>query len=240
MTKILIGTSGWSYGHWYGRFYPEDIPSRDTLKFYSETFDTVEVNSTFYRIPYENMVKGWYKKTPKDFVFALKAPRLITHVKKLTNAEQPLGWFLERADFLKEKLGPVLFQVPPSMKRNTEKLEGFLSILPEIDAAFEFRNESWNSDDVYAMLEKYNVAYCITSAPKLPTVLKTTSDIAYIRFHGIHGWYDYNYTDEDLRWWGERIKELEDSAEKIFAYFNNDFECFAVENAKKLIEKLKH
>jgi uncharacterized protein YecE (DUF72 family) len=197
------------------------------------------VNSSFYRIPYENVVKGWYNKTPDDFLFALKAPKLITHTRKLVGVEEPLSWFLERAKLLREKLGSILFQLPPSMKKNERKLEEFLSILPHgFSWVFEFRNDSWSEESVFRLLEKYKAAYCIVSAPHLQTHLKVTSSFAYVRFHGITGWYTYNYSDDDIRWWAERIRELSSSVDAVYAYFNNDFQCFAVDNARKLKELL--
>lgn len=233
--RYLLGTSGWYYDQWIGRFYPEGIEKREWLKFYSKCFNTVEINSTFYRFPFENMLKGWYNKSPDNFVFTLKANRLITHVKKLKDIDSLLVSFYELADLLKEKSGPILFQFPPSLKKNTGLLSDFLKKLEKNrENVIEFRHVSWYCEEVYNILRKHKVAYCIVSAPKFPCDLQVTSNIAYIRWHGISSWYSYEYSKEDLEWWARQIKTLGKKCKRLYGYFNNDYNAYAVKNCLEL------
>jgi len=241
MGIVLIGTSGWSYEHWRSVFYPSSLPRGEWLNYYATHFNTVELNSSFYHLPFEGMIKSWRKRTPENFIFAVKGHRTITHIKKLKGIEESLSLFYQRIEILKEKLGTILFQLPPSLHYNPQLLESFLTLLSSFPHkhVIEFRHNSWDEPKTYKLLEKYGVAYCIISAPKQPCVIRATTDIAYIRFHGITSWYDYYYTSKDIDWWVEKIKKLEkDGAEKIYAYFNNDAYGYAIENAKELKEKL--
>lgn len=238
--KFFIGTSGWSYLHWRGRFYPQELSSYKWLEHYAKHFNTAEVNMTFYRWPNETLLKNWYKRTPQEFYFTLKAPQTITHIKKLKNVEVMLKQFYQLASLLKEKLACILFQLPPSLKFNYEKLEGFLQDLNlEFKNVIEFRNESWWQDSTYKLMKKYNTSFCIVSAPRLPDEAIITSKIAYIRFHGL-GWYSSNYSNAELKKWAEKIKKATKSCREVYCYFNNDYNAYAIYNAielKKLLTK---
>lgn len=232
-----FGTSGWYYEEWVGEFYPEDISKKEWLGFYSEEFDTVEVNASFYRIPFENMVKGWKTRVPDDFIFSFKGNRMITHRKKLKEVEGDIDRFMERISLAGDKLGPVLWQLPPGLKRKDERLEEFISLLPaENKHVIEFRNKSWFDEGVYSLLEKYGICLCIISGPKLPETLETTADFSYIRWHGKEHWYNWDYSDEELQAWATRIDEFD--VNDVYGYFNNDVGGFAVKNCKRLMEIL--
>ncbi len=238
---IKIGCSGWSYNHWVGIFYPEETKKKDYFSYYSKYFDTVEINSTFYRLPFRNFVLGWAKKAPKGFLYAIKVNRRITHLKRLRNVEEDLENFLERLDPLKkeELLGPLLFQLPPGLHFDLELLESFLSSLPDgYRFAIEFRHKSWLREEVFTVLERYKLAFCIVSSPKLPNIVKVTANFSYIRMHGKKRWYDYFYLDEELRNWAEIVSKIHDEGCDVFMYFNNDPNAYAVRNALKMKELL--
>lgn len=239
---ILTGCSGWYYNHWVGneKFYPEDLSKKEWLKFYAEHFDSVEVNSTFYNFPREGMLNGWRKRTPPNFVFTLKANRLITHERKLKGVEDLLNSFYSRAEILEEKLGAVLFQTPPSLKKDLDLLENFLAHLQaEKDNVVEFRHRSWYSEEVFQLLRESGVGFCIPSCPDFPSKVEITSDLAYLRLHGEEQWYRSPYSQEDLKEWAGQIRKMEERVEKVYVYFNNDFGCHAPRNAKQLKEILK-
>lgn len=241
ISKVFIGTSGYIYGHWRRVFYPEDLPSYKWLEHYTKFFKTVELNVTFYRLPQESAFKSWYKRTPEDFVFVLKGSRFITHIKKLHGVKQPVKLFFDRASLLKEKLGVVLWQLPPSWKKNIERLGNFLKIISryKVRQAFEFRHESWFSHDVYKLLKKYNVALCLADSPYYPKVEKVTADFIYIRFHGGKILYGSCYSKKEMQEWSRKIKKWAKKGFDVYAYFNNDALGYAVENAKEL-KKLLH
>lgn len=233
--KVLVGTSGYVYDHWKQRFYPEKMSKTRWLEFYATHFNTVELNNTFYRLPSEAAFANWHDSTPADFVFAVKVSRFITHIKRLKDAEEPVETFLSRAKALGEKLGPLLYQLPPNMHRNDERLESFLSILPQgMEHVFEFRHRSWLEDEVFETLHKYNAGLCVFDMPDLSCPLMTTADFAYIRFHGSTGLYWSCYSDEELAEWAGRLAALSASLKKLYIYFNNDAEAFAVKNAVTL------
>ena len=234
--QYYIGTSGWHYDHWQGKFYPEKLAKADWLEFYARHFNTVELNNTFYRLPSENAFQIWYKSSPADFVFAVKASRFITHIKRLKD-KQPLDTFLTRAQGLKEKLGPVLYQLPPNMHRNDDRLESFLSVLPkDIRHVFEFRHGSWLDEGVFSILHKYNAGLCVFDMPDFTCPVLATADFAYIRFHGRLWLYSSRYSDEEMADWAKKLAELASSAnlKAVYIYFNNDAEAYAVENAVTL------
>lgn len=238
--KWRIGTSGWSYKHWEGKFYPEGLKATDWLGYYCRHFNTVEVNTTFYRLPFKGMITGWLKKAPPGFGFVIKGNRRVTHFRKLHNIGDPLNALLERLEPLREKILCILWQLPPSMKLDLALLEGFLAQLPEtFRYAIEFRHASWIESRTFYILEKYQVAHCTVSAPGLPCNLTVTADFAYIRLHGINGWYNYNYTQDDLLWWRDEIQKIGKGVEKVLAYFNNDFDAYAVKNALRLQDLLE-
>ncbi|MCD6563841.1 MAG: DUF72 domain-containing protein [Thermoproteales archaeon] len=238
----LIGTSGWSYKEWYRVFYPLHVDNREMLSYYSQHYDTVEVNSSFYSPPSRKMVEYWYRKTPIDFVFSVKMFKLFTHKHRLVTDRENIIDFIDIIKGLRSKLGPILIQLPPSLKANIDILESFLNMLPEgYKYSLEFRHKSWlKNPKVFETLQKYNVAYVAVDEPLLPPVLKVTSDFSYIRFHG-HGkkiWYDYKYSEDELKKWVPKIKDVSSSVKNVFIYFNNHFHGNAINDSlvmKKLL-----
>jgi len=234
---IKIGTSGWMYDHWKGPFYPEDIASDEMLPFYAETFDTVEVNNTFYQLPSREKVRAWKADSPKDFLFIIKANRYITHMKNLLEPEEPVETLMERIEILEHKLGPILFQLPPHWNVNAERLANFLEVLPPGQRyAFEFRDESWYTDEVLQLLEEAGVAFCIHDHRDAPSPMEITSGFTYLRFHGPTGDYGGTYPEDELEAWGERIAAWDEEGTDVYAYFNNDMKGYAVANAQQLRE----
>jgi uncharacterized protein YecE (DUF72 family) len=237
--KYFIGCSGWHYDHWRGLYYPEGLPKTKWLQFYARQFTTVELNNSFYHLPTEKAFTTWRESSPDDFVFAVKVSRFITHIKRLRNLGSAVENFLSRACFLENKLGPLLYQLPPNMKRNDEVLEDFLSSLPqEYRHVFEFRHESWIDDSVFHLLQQYNVGLCVFDMPDFTCPLLATSNFAYIRFHGSEGLYSSCYSNEELSQWAKKIAQLGQSLNAIYIYFNNDAEAFAVKNAITMIQYL--
>lgn len=237
--KIWVGTSGWHYDHWRERFYPRELPKPKWLEFYSRSFATVELNNSFYHLPSEKAFASWRDSSPQSFAFAVKVSRFITHLKKLRDAEEPLTNFLSRAKLLEEKLGPLLYQLPPNLHRNEQLLESFLSMLPSrLSHVFEFRHQSWLVQEVFSLLRRYNIGFCIFDMPDFITPIEVTADFAYIRFHGSSMMYGGCYSDEELTDWAQRIAGLAQDVKAVYAYFNNDAEGFAVSNALTLMRKL--
>lgn len=241
MARAFIGTSGFSYKHWGGGvFYPKGLSQREWFNFYASQFDTVEINSTFYRLPRVEVFQGWYKKAPKDFVFVLKGSRFISHVKKFKDPKDSWGVFYQRAKILKEKLGPILFQTPPSWQKDLGRLENFLKIVPKnLRLALEFRHPSWFDEEVYASLRKFSACLCFISSPDWPTAEVLTADFVYIRFHGEERLYSSSYSDNKLKSWAEKFNKWLRSGKDIYTYFNNDALGYAPENARTLKEFLK-
>lgn len=235
---IYIGTSGWFYRGWRGLYYPEELPTSEWFKFYTKDFNTVEINSTFYRGAKKSNLKRWRKDAPQDFLFTLKAFQGITHIKRLKDAQSEVQGFLQEASALGENLGPILFQLPPSLKCSPDLLRDFLRDLPqEFRFTFEFRHISWfESREVEDILREKNCAFVIVSAPKLPETVKITADWAYIRFHGKTAWYNYLYSDEEIQKWASIIRDMANTVKDIFVYFNNDTKAYAIRNAKLLKE----
>lgn len=237
--RCFIGTSGWFYEHWYGNFYPEGLSKDKLLLHYSKFFNTVELNNTFYHLPKEKTVRMWEKKVYKNFLFSVKASRFITHIKKLKNIKGPLKLFLDRAVLLKGKLGPILFQLPPAFKRNDDIMERFFKALPKgYNWVMEFRNESWLTKDVFDIMRKYKVAFCIPSMPKFPVVLEATAPFSYIRMHGGSVLYGSNYSKNEIKEWATNIKGFLKNGLNVYIYFNNDAYGYAVKNALTLKEML--
>jgi len=236
--KIRIGTSGWHYNHWSGLFYPPKLPRSKWFEHYAEHFDTVEINNTFYQLPKEESFKNWHKQAPKKFLYTVKANRYITHIKRLKDPKDSLQRFFERARLLKENLGPVLYQLPPNFHKNLDRLGNFIKFLPEDQTAvFEFRHESWFSEDTYKLLSEFNAGFCIHDMPGMKVPRVVTADIIYIRFHGPTGKYQGNYSKSALQNWAKWLKEQTKEARSIYAYFNNDIHAYAVRNAKQLKEQ---
>lgn len=228
-----LGTSGWSYSDWRGRFYPEELPQKSWLPFYAQHFSTVEINMTFYRFPKAETLKGWLEKVPEDFKFALKANRQITHLKRIKGVKSEVRYFYILADSLRHKLGCILFQLPPSITLDLDLLEEFLqSLSPNYKNVIEFRHESWYKDEVNNMLKSHKAIFCTVSSIKVPKTVIETAETCYFRFHGLTGGYRYSYSEEDLKDWAEAIKKTK--AKECYVYFNNDYNAHAVYNCKTL------
>ena len=238
--EILIGTSGWHYRHWRGPFYPQDLPASKMLEFYIERFDTVEINNSFYRLPKPETFAEWRKSTPKDFTFAVKASRFITHNKVLKDPDEPVDRLFASITGLKSKLGPILFQLPPRWKLNLERLEEFLRALPKRRRyAFEFRNETWNAQPVYDLLKRFNAAYCIYHLAGFQSPLEITADFTYVRLHGPGGKYQGSYDDAALHEWAARIADWRRKLKAVYVYFDNDQSGYAAKDALRLKELLR-
>lgn len=236
---IHIGTSGWSYPHWDGVLYPHGTAPRERLHLYAQRFSTAEVNSTFYRWPPDATFAHWRQRLPPPFRLTVKAPRGFTHGACLYAPER---WFarIERGlQTLGDTCGVLLVQLPPDMAYDHLRLAYFLQQLPPgRQVAIEFRHASWHEDAVFALLERYGVAYCVMSGARLPCVLRATAPLVYVRLHGPdpHALYAGSYSDDDLRWWAGRLGEWRDMGYEVFAYFNNDGGGNAVRNAIRLRE----
>jgi len=241
MTQLRIGCSGWNYKHWRNDvFYPPRMPPKRWLDFYAQHFDTVEVNATFYRLPRETAVANWVEQSPPDFVFTIKMSRYVTHVKRLRELPESLRIFYERIAPLARspKFGPILWQLPPTFKRDDERLAQALEQLPEGRHCFEFREPSWFADDVYDLLRRHGVALVIGDDPRRPfQTLERTADWMFVRFHAGSRGGNGNYADDELDEWAERIARWRDEGD-VFAYYNNDWEGYAIHNAHGLKERL--
>lgn len=228
-----IGTSGFQYPEWKGKFYPEKISAPKMLPFYASKFSTTEINYTFHRIPSEKTLENWSKGTPAQFRFGLKAPKQITHFQKLVGSEETLHYFWAVAQTLGEKLGPILFQLPPFLKIDLPLLEDFLAIVPEgMKAAFEFRHESWFADEVFTALKSRNAALCIADSEKLSTPVVMTSGFGYFRLRD-------QYDKPALEKWAGIISEQQKSIEEIFVYFKHEESGSGPEFATQLKEFMR-
>ena len=237
--RCFVGTSGWYYRHWFGPFYPKHLAKDELLPYFARSLDTVELNNTFYHLPKESVVRGWHDKVPRNFVFAVKASRFITHIKRLTNLGDSLKVFLKRAYLLKEKLGPILYQLPPSMKKDSRRLARFLRRLPKSKRhVVEFRHQSWLHEETFELLSRLKVAHCIVSMPDFPMHLRATADFVYIRMHGGRSLYRSNYPQAELKTWAGRVKKFLRDGLDVYVYFNNDAYGYAVENAMSLRKML--
>ena len=233
--NVYIGTSGWHYRHWIGPFYPEDTRSEEQLDLYIRYFKTVEVNNSFYKLPSVETFEKWRKAVPGDFLFSVKASRFITHLKKLKVDKASVHEFLSRAEKLKHHLGPVLFQLPPNWKLNTDVLEAFLKKLPEhYRYTFEFRNATWYTTEVYQLLEDANCAFCIYELDGHMSPMEVTADFVYIRLHGPGAKYQGSYSTAVLKQWRIRIAKWRDAGKDVYVYFDNDEAGYAAHNALKL------
>jgi uncharacterized protein YecE (DUF72 family) len=230
---IRIGCSGWSYDHWRGRLYPASGSTARWLSLYAQHFDTVEVNATFYRLPSAHAVERWARSTPDGFCFAVKGSRYLTHVRRLGAPAEGIARFESRVEPLRAagKLGPVLWQLPATFERDDERLASFLAHLPAGRHAFEFRHSSWLDDEVLSQLGERDVALVVADrGPGAPPLWIETAGWTYVRFHHGRG-RDGNYSRRELEEWAGR---LQDAPGDVYAYFNNDWEGFAVENARAL------
>jgi len=240
---VRVGLSGWNYAHWRdGVFYPSRLPASRWLDFYAGRFDTVEVNSTFYRLPRRDAVARWVEQSPAGFLFAVKASRYLTHVKRLRDLGPGLERFLERIEPLLDspKLGPLLWQLPPTLRRDHDRLAGALERLPRgLRHCVEFRHPSWFVDDTYALLREHGVALVIADRPEVNDFQahELTAGWTYVRFHAGTRGRRGNYSESELREWAERLRAWSRTHD-VFAYFNNDWEGFAPRNAARLLQLL--
>jgi uncharacterized protein YecE (DUF72 family) len=232
---VFIGTSGWYYDHWENILYPPGLAKAQRFEIYARDFNSVEINATFYRLPSNSMVAGWYAKAPEGFMYVAKAHKVITHNYKLKNSDEALGRFLDTIIPLKEKLGAILFQLPPSLKRDISLLQDFLRILPPLPkSCFEFRHASWECDETYDALEQSGVGHVVVSKKDYPFVEKHTAGIAYYRLHGPEQMCASSYSDAWLAGLGDRLAHLSRRGTPSFTFFNNDIGGHAVYNARSL------
>ena len=240
MRLVRVGCSGWNYAHWRELVYPKELPARRWLSYYAELFDTVEVNNTFYRLPRRESVAAWIAETPPGFLFAVKASRYLTHMKRLTDLGRGVERFYERIDPLvrSPKMGPVLWQLPENFHRDEERLGSALASLPPGRHCFEFRHPSWFREEVYALLHEHGAALVIGDHPERPfQTYELTAGWTFIRFHYGSRGRGGNYSERELEEWAQRIEAWRESAD-IYAYFNNDWSAYAVKNALWLRERL--
>jgi uncharacterized protein YecE (DUF72 family) len=238
---LHIGTSGWSYKHWKGIFYPEETRPEKYLEFYSVHFDCVELNSCFYHLPLKKTVSGWMDRTNEKFRFCLKMSRLITHQLHLANTDVPLCNFFQVFEEMKERIGPVLIQLPPGLSFDYSLISDFLRLIGKMGSIFRFaveiRNRSWVNDRFFDLLAQNNLAFVIAdSGQRFPQSEIVTTDFVYLRFHGREHLYASDYTEDVLQEYGEKISSWLDSGIEIWAFFNNDYYGYAVKNALRLRE----
>ncbi len=240
-TQFYIGTSGWSYDHWKGRFYPEDHPKSRWFEYYAQQFSTVEVNATFYRTFKDSTYQKWYDQAPDNFKYVFKAPRLITHRKYLKGSGGIIKSFWKSASLVNEKFGLILLQLAPKMPYELELLQNALNAFGDAKKiAVEFRNKNWFTDEIRDLLNKNGAIFCSIDSPKNELLDWVTSDTAYIRLHGRKRWYRYNYSDKELREIADLTEKMkEKGARQIYIFFNNDFEGNAPRNALTLQKMLE-
>ena len=234
---VHIGTSGWSYDHWDGVLYPPGTPARDRLAHYVRSFGTVELNASFYRWPRDTSFASWRRRLPEGFALSVKAPRGLTHAKRLYAPETWLPRLTSAWHELGNRRAVLLLQLHPAHERDDARLEYLLARLPEwMRVAVEFRHPSWHDDAVFALLERHGAAYCVMSGAGLPCVLRATAPFVYVRLHGPDQGHLYagSYPDSDLGWWADRVREWEAQGRDVFLYFNNDGGGNAVRNAEGL------
>jgi uncharacterized protein YecE (DUF72 family) len=237
--KVHIGTSGWHYKHWRGTFYPADIKSASQFEYYSRLFQTVEINNSFYKLPDKATFAAWREAAPRGFVFAVKASRFITHMKKLKVDPESISRFFTHSQELEKNLGPILFQLPPHWKVNPERLNTFLQHLPRgFSYTIEFRNATWYTEEVYAILNKHDVAFCIYELDGHLSPLEVTAGFVYIRLHGPGAKYQGSYSEEVLKSWAAKIKSWSRKGKDVFIYFDNDQEGYAAFNALALLKMI--
>ncbi|HWQ93136.1 MAG TPA: DUF72 domain-containing protein [Clostridia bacterium] len=237
MSRVYIGTSGWSYKGWEKTFYPEDVPRKDQFQFYATQFPTVEINLTFYRLPTLPMVRGWREKAPPGFVYAVKGSRFITHMKKLVNLQGALKKYFDRLKPLRQQTGAVLWQLPPMLHYDPERLDRFLGRLPgTYRHAVEFRHPSWLTTETGEILRRHETAFVSVSSLAMPADMRVTTDFVYIRFHGLEGGAAHDYTEAELRPWAEHIHNQARRGRAVYAYFNNDANVRAPANARTLMD----
>jgi len=239
--KILIGTSGWSYDEWRGKFYPPDLPKSRWLEYYAEIFQTVEINATFYRSFKETTYRKWYERSPQRFKFVLKAPKWITHRKRLDDVDEDIKVFSNSVSVLGDKFGLTLMQLPPGLEYEPERLrKALLAFDDPATVAVEFRSSRWIRDETKQILIDTGSVFCIVDSPTSEKVDWITSSTAYIRLHGRKSWYDYDYSHKELEEIGRMIERLVCSgAERVYVFFNNDIGAHAPKNGIVLKEIVK-
>ncbi len=230
--KFWIGTSGFQYKEWKGNFYPEDLPAAKMLPFYAERFSTTEINYTFHRIPATKTIDNWKAQTPEKFRFALKAPQKITHWSKLRDCADTLEYFCKVAGGLGERLGPVLFQLPPTFKKDVDVLRSFLRELPEMHAAFEFRNESWFDQEIFERLRSRNIALCIADTDTIATPKEITANYGYLRLRR------EDYQTIDIECWAEFVRQQRANWQDAFIYFKHEESGIGPKLATQMMELL--
>jgi uncharacterized protein YecE (DUF72 family) len=242
MARIYIGTSGWVYGAWKGRFYPPTLPEAQRLGYYASWFETTEVNYSFYHVPSPETYKRWLRLAPPDFLFTLKANRIITHVARLRDVESPWTEFMRGARALGPQLGPILLQLPPSFRQDQAALTAFLEMTAStsrpVRLAFEFRHASWFNEDTYRLLRRYGVALCIADGPRFPRMDRVTAEFSYLRFHGRTPREAPCYDNEQLAREAKFIERLAGQGIDTYVYFNNDALAHAPMNAARLSQLL--
>lgn len=235
MAEIRIGTSGWHYDAWRGTFYPKTVPKARLLSCYAERFDTVEINNTFYRLPPRETLQAWARATPGRFLFACKASRFITHMKKLKDPVVSSQKFFDAIEVLGSKLGPILFQLPPGWKADSGRLRDFLQALPAgYRYAFEFRDPRWIVDEVYRLLEEHGAAFCVYDLDRRTSPDTLTAPFAYVRLHGPEGPYQGSYSDDVLRAWSRTLCRWHGEGRDVYCYFDNDQKGYAPHDALRL------
>jgi uncharacterized protein YecE (DUF72 family) len=231
--NFWIGTSGFQYSEWKGNFYPEDLSTAKMLPFYAERFSTTEINYTFHRIPAQKTIENWKAQTPEEFRFALKAPQKITHWSKLRDCANTLEYFCKVVTDLGNRLGPVLFQLPPTFKKDMDVLCSFLRELPSMRAAFEFRNESWFDDEIFDLLRSRNIALCIADTDTIATPKEITADYGYLRLRR------EDYTQEDVKRWSDFAREQNAKWADAFIYFKHEESGIGPKLAGQMMELLE-
>jgi len=235
VSRIHVGCSGWVYKHWRGSFYPEGLPQKRWFERYSEEFDTVEINASFYRVPLARTFEGWREKAPPDFHYAVKVNRFITHMKKLIECETEVDRFVELTRLLGDKLGPLLYQLPPSLHKNLDRLDAFLARLPkDLEQVVEFRHGSWYDDEVLELLDRHGVGFVCHDLRGLISPRWASGRTAYVRFHGTSGRYHGRYSDEALMDWANWCLQQKQRGRSVWCYFNNDIHGHAIEDARTL------
>ena len=239
-TGCYIGTSGWSYNHWKGSFYPTSLKNDQMLGYYCERFSTTEINNSFYHLPQPKTLKHWNRTVPEDFVFTAKGSRFITHMKKLKDPANSVAAFLDRISLLDDKLGPLLFQLPPNWRCNAQRLAQLLDTLSrDFEYAFEFRDHSWHIPEVYDLLAKHNAAFCLYELDGFVSPKPVTAEFIYIRLHGPDGAYQGDYDGRTLAGWATRIANWQQDDKRVYCYFDNDEAGYAAQNAGKLQKQLQ-
>jgi uncharacterized protein YecE (DUF72 family) len=233
--RVHVGCSGWVYRHWKGGFYPAELPQKRWFEHYARDFDTVEINASFYRVPLVSTFDGWREKAPPGFRYAVKANRFMTHMKKLIDCEVPLAEFIELARRLGPTLGPILYQLPPSLHLDLARLKAFLKRLPpDLEHVVEFRHKSWYEEDVLALLDQYGCGFVAHDLKGLKSPRWASGRTAYVRFHGAGGKYWGRYSDEALLEWTDWIAEQSRRCRTCWCYFNNDIHGHAIDDARTL------